>query len=121
MVVGDSSSYGLPAARFPADVFATIAGNSYANLGVSVPVANGVQFNLAGTWVYVLASAMTGTNDVDSSAQAMTGATDAEAEKACAANNNCVPDWEKQLLGYAKVAVVIFGAYVAFRAFKAVA
>lgn len=76
-------SYGRPAARFPADTFATLA-----NAG-QLPMAAGVQFNTPGTWVYVLASAMTGSSSVDDSAQAMVNATTAEAEQACAIAGNC--------------------------------
>jgi hypothetical protein len=114
------SSYGVPAARFPASAFATMAGSEYPGLGVSIPVANGVQFNNAGTWVYVLASAMTGGPSVDQSAQAMTGATQAESEQACAANNNCPTYFEQELVTYAKVAVVALAAFYTFKVVKAV-
>ena len=105
-----SPDYGKPAARFPADVFAQLAGNE-------LPMAVGVRFNNPGTWVYVLASAMNDGNiAVDQSSQAMTGATKAEAEYACAANGNCPTNLEELLKKIAIGAAVVAGVIVTVKA-----
>lgn len=88
------SNYGQPAARFPADVFAQFAGQPIPGTSLNMPMAAGVQFNNPGTWVYVLASTMTGGDAVNQSAQAMTQATSAEAEQACAVEGNCPTNFE---------------------------
>lgn len=82
-----AGSYGLPAARFPADTFANLA-----NVG-ALPMATGVQFNVPGTWVYVLASSMTGDTNIDNAAQGLIAPTQAELEQACAQEGNCPVDW----------------------------
>lgn len=117
-----SAQYGQPAARFPASVFAQIAGQTLTVNGrtVYIPMANGVQFTVSGSWAYVLASQMTGTSAVDSSAQAMVNATDADAERACAANDNCPTHFEQDLMTYAKYAGIGLGVYLAFKIVKTV-
>lgn len=118
-----SAQYGQPTARFPASVFAAMAGQTVtapSGRSVYIPMANGVQFTASGSWAYVLASVMTGSSAVDNSAQAMTNATDAEAEGACAANDNCSTHFEQDLMTYAKWAAIGLAAYLTLKVVKTV-
>lgn len=50
--------FGEPAARFSPDAYVTVYNSG------NLPSGEGTQENKAGTWIYVLASAMTGNDDV---------------------------------------------------------
>lgn len=121
--VGDNAgAYGTPAARFPADVFATLS-----NAG-QLPMANGVQFNTAGTWVYVLSSVMmdptTGQpigDAVNNSAATLVDPTQAEIEQNCSALNNCPTNFEQELMTWAKIGAIGLGAFIALKVIKEVA
>ena len=84
-------------------------------------MADGVQFNNPGTWVYVLAQSMTGSSDVDTSIHdSVNTATQAEAEAACAVNGNCPTDIEKLLKELLIGAAVIVGGLVAMKTLNVV-
>lgn len=117
-----SAQYGQPAARFASDLFATLAGQTLTVNGdtITIPMVSGVQFTVNGEWVYVLASSMTGSTAVDNSAQAMTQATQAEAEMACAAAGNCPIDWEGEIYKWGKIGAIGVGAVIALKILKEV-
>jgi hypothetical protein len=101
-----ASNYGQPAARFPADVFASLADAG------TLPMTDGVQFNNPGTWVYVLATSMTGSSAVNDAATQLVDPTQAELEQACAANGDCPTDWQGLLKELVIGTGVLVGAIV---------
>jgi hypothetical protein len=86
---GDYASYyGQPAARFPMDTFLAMVDDGRVDASTAI-----AQMNNAQTWVYLLASSMTGNTNIVTAAQGLVNPSQAELEQACAVNNDCPVDW----------------------------